>query len=94
MVQRTSSVLVEGMQMERSGTGPDRRTTPQRVTDATARFEAREIDVVVFVGPVPPDRKAGLREEIGAINPRVVFVQGLAGRRAPRVRRRTDLHAG
>jgi hypothetical protein len=63
-------------------------------TDATARFEAREIDVVVFVGPVPPDRKAGLREEIGAINPRVVFVQGLAGRRAPRVRRRTDLHAG
>jgi hypothetical protein len=33
----------------------------------------------VFGGQVPPDRKAELREEIGAINPRVIFVQGLAG---------------
>jgi hypothetical protein len=48
-------------------------------TDVTARFDPREIDVVVFGGQVPPDRKADLREEIGAINPRVIFVQGLAG---------------
>jgi hypothetical protein len=39
----------------------------------------KEIDLVVFGGQVPPDRKAALREEIGAINPRVIFVQGLAG---------------
>jgi hypothetical protein len=33
----------------------------------------------VFGGQVPPDRKAELREEIGTVNPRVIFVQGLAG---------------
>jgi hypothetical protein len=48
-------------------------------TDITARFDAKEIDLVVFGGQVPPDRKAELREEIGAINPGVIFVQGLAG---------------
>lgn len=47
--------------------------------DITARFDAREIDLVVFGGQVPPDLKAELREEIIAINPRVIFVQGLAG---------------
>jgi hypothetical protein len=48
-------------------------------TDITARFDVKEIDLVVFGGQVPPDRKAELREEIGASNPRVIFVQGLAG---------------
>src|SRR5512132_3986434 len=48
-------------------------------TDITGRFDLKEIDLVVFGGQVPPDRKAELREEIGAINPQVVFVQGLAG---------------
>ena len=43
--------------------------------DVTARFDAREIDLVVFGGQVPPDLKAELREEISAINPRVIFVQ-------------------
>jgi hypothetical protein len=47
--------------------------------DVTARFDARDIDLVVFGGQVPPDLMAELREEISAINPRVVFVQGLAG---------------
>jgi hypothetical protein len=47
--------------------------------DMTARFDAREIDLAVFGGQVPPDLKAELREEISAINPRVIFVQGLAG---------------
>jgi hypothetical protein len=37
--------------------------------DVTARFDMREIDLVVFGGQVPPDRKAELREEISAINP-------------------------
>ena len=48
-------------------------------TDVTSRFDARKIDLVVFGGQVPPDRKAELREEIGASNPQVTFVQGLAG---------------
>jgi hypothetical protein len=47
--------------------------------DVTSRFDAREIDLVVLGGQVPPDLKAELREEISAINPRVIFVQGLAG---------------
>jgi hypothetical protein len=48
-------------------------------TDITGRFDLKESDLVVFGGQVPPDRKAELREEIGAINPGVIFVQGLAG---------------
>jgi hypothetical protein len=48
-------------------------------TDVTGRFDARKIDLVIFGGQVPPDRKAELRGEIGAINPQVIFVQGLAG---------------
>jgi hypothetical protein len=48
-------------------------------TDITGRFDAKRIDLVVFGGQVPHDRKAQLREEIAAINPQVIFVQGLAG---------------
>jgi hypothetical protein len=47
--------------------------------DVTGRFDARTLDLVVFGGQVPPDCKAELREAIGAVNPRVIFVQGLAG---------------
>jgi hypothetical protein len=47
--------------------------------DVTGRFDVQAIDLVVFGGQVPPDRKAELTEEIGAINPRVIFIQGLAG---------------
>lgn len=47
--------------------------------DVTGRFDVKEIDLVVFGGQVPADRKAELRDEIGAINPGVIFVQGLAG---------------
>jgi hypothetical protein len=48
-------------------------------SDVTGRFDSHEIDLVVFGGQVPPDRKAELKAEIGAINPRLIFVQGLAG---------------
>ena len=48
-------------------------------TDITGRFDVTEIDLVVFGGQVPVDRKAELKQEIGAINPRVIFVDGLAG---------------
>lgn len=47
--------------------------------DITGRFDARKLDLIVFGGQVPPDRKAELTEEIAAINPQVTFVQGLAG---------------
>ena len=45
----------------------------------TGRFDARTLDLVVFGGQVPPASKAELTQEIGAINPEVIFVQGLAG---------------
>ena len=48
-------------------------------SDITRRFDLVRIDLVVFGGQVPPERKAELRDEIAAINPRVIFVQGLAG---------------
>lgn len=48
-------------------------------SNVIGRFDPRTLDLVVFGGQVPPDRKAELREEIGAINPRIIFVQGLAG---------------
>ncbi len=48
-------------------------------SDIAPRFDVQKVDLVVFGGQVPPDRKAELREEIGAINPQIIFVQGLAG---------------
>jgi hypothetical protein len=47
--------------------------------DITGQFDARKLDLIVLGGQVPADRKAELREQIGAINPQVTFVQGLAG---------------
>lgn len=48
-------------------------------SEVTAQFDPKEIDLVVLGGQVPPDRKAELKAEIGAINPQLIFVQGLAG---------------
>jgi hypothetical protein len=47
--------------------------------DITRRYDVVDIDLVVFGGQVPPDREAALKQEIGAINPHVIFVEGLAG---------------
>lgn len=47
--------------------------------DITGRYDVEHIDMVVFGGQVPPDREAELTEEIGAINPQIMFVQSLAG---------------
>jgi hypothetical protein len=48
-------------------------------TAITGRFDPKQIDLVVLGGQVPLDRKSELTEEISAINPQVIFVQGLAG---------------
>jgi hypothetical protein len=47
--------------------------------DITDRYDVEHIDMVLFGGQVPPHREAELKEEIGAINPRTMFVEGLAG---------------
>ncbi len=48
-------------------------------SDITPRFDVTKVDVVVFGGQVLAARRAELRQEITASNPRVRFVQGLAG---------------
>ena len=48
-------------------------------SDITGQFDVTQIDLVVLGTQVPPDRQVELKEEIGAINPRVIFIQSLAG---------------
>jgi hypothetical protein len=43
------------------------------------RYDAGQIDLVVFGGAVPPDLKAELRDELARANPSLIFVDGLAG---------------
>jgi hypothetical protein len=55
------------------------KATSDFFSDITGRFDVTHIDLVALGGAVPPDRKAELKEQIGAINPRVIFLEGLAG---------------
>ena len=48
-------------------------------SDITGRFDFTEINLVVLGTQVSPDRQAELKEEIGAINPRTIFIEALAG---------------
>jgi hypothetical protein len=47
--------------------------------DVTRLFDVRRLDVVVFGGQVPSERKAELTQEISAVNPRATYVHGLSG---------------
>lgn len=42
-------------------------------------YDVDDLDVLVFGGMVPPDTKQHLRDAITARNPRITFLQGLAG---------------
>lgn len=48
-------------------------------SDITGRFNVTKLDLVSLGGLVPTARKAELREQIGAINPRVIVIDSLAG---------------
>jgi hypothetical protein len=48
-------------------------------SDIVGRFDVTRIDLVSMGGLVPPDRKAELKGRIGALNPRAIFIDGLAG---------------
>lgn len=48
-------------------------------SDITGRFDVTHIDLVSLGGQVPPDRKDELKQQIGAINPRVIVLDSLAG---------------
>jgi hypothetical protein len=47
--------------------------------DITDRFDAAELDIVVFGGQVPPGQRAELRDALLAVNPNLALLQGLAG---------------
>jgi hypothetical protein len=47
------------------------QATSDFFSDITGRLDVTQIDLVALGGAVPPDRKAELKEQIGAINPRV-----------------------
>ncbi|MFF2274546.1 hypothetical protein [Agromyces sp. NPDC058126] len=42
-------------------------------------YDLREVDLVIFGGMVPPEKKERLQTEIRNLNPRVTFMQGLGG---------------
>jgi len=59
--------------------GYDAHGTSDFFGDIPGRFDVTRIDLVTLGGLVPPDRKAELKEQITAINPRVMFLDSLAG---------------
>jgi hypothetical protein len=48
-------------------------------TEITDRFDVASIDLVSLGGLVSADRKAEIREQVGAINPRAIVIDSLAG---------------
>jgi hypothetical protein len=55
------------------------QATSDFFSDITGRFDVTHIDLVSLGGQVPSDRKDELKQQIGAINPRVIVVDSLAG---------------
>lgn len=77
VVGRSPSVLVETIEILRGkGFLADATNQFDRVLDD---YDVTDLDILVFGGMVPPDTKRYLREQLGARNPDVTFVQGLAG---------------
>lgn len=62
-----------------SGLGYAAQGTTDFFGDITGQFDVTQIDLVSLGGLVPPDRKAELKQQIGAINPRVIVIDSLAG---------------
>jgi hypothetical protein len=73
--QRVLDDIVDGLR----DLGYTAQGTNEFFSDIPGRFDVTEIDLVVFGGAVPPDRKAELRKEITSISPQVNFLQSLVG---------------
>ncbi|GAA2140361.1 hypothetical protein [Actinomadura napierensis] len=77
VVGRSPSVLVAAVDILRAkGYSADATNRFDQVLDD---YDVTDLDVLVFGGMVPADTKRRLREGISGRNPRVTFVQGLAG---------------
>lgn len=59
--------------------GYSAQATNEFFSDITGRFDIPNIDLVTLGHLIPPDRKAELKEQIGAVNPQVTFLDSLAG---------------
>lgn len=77
VVGRSPGVLTATVDVLRAqGYRADATNQPDRVLDD---YDVADLDVLVFGGMVPADSKQRLRDDVGARNPRVTVVQGLAG---------------
>ncbi|MCW2983091.1 MAG: hypothetical protein JWR63_661 [Conexibacter sp.] len=86
MTTSTKSVLIAGRSPEVLDTAlvllserGYRAQVTREFDDITARFDAAELDIVVFGGQVTPDQKAAMRSALVEANPDLEFLQGLAG---------------
>jgi len=77
LIGRSETVLTEAVTILR-GNGHAAGAT-NGFGRTLSRFDAGQLDLVVFGGMVPPDTREHLREQISARNPGVAFVQGYAG---------------
>lgn len=55
------------------------QVTSDFFNDLTSRFDVTRINLVTLGGQVSPFRKAELKKQIGAINPRVIFLGSPGG---------------
>src|SRR6478609_2602398 len=77
IVGRSTAVLVDTVAMLRErGHGANASNQFDRLLDD---YDFREVDLVIFGGMVPPEKKEQLQVEIRNLNPRVTFMQGLGG---------------
>jgi hypothetical protein len=53
--------------------------TNEFFSDIPGQFDVTRLDMVTLGGAVPPDRKAQLKAQIAAINPKVIILDSLAG---------------
>jgi EmrB/QacA subfamily drug resistance transporter len=79
LVVGRSQIVLDTVLADLHGLGYHAQATNEFFSDIPARFPPKELDLVVFGGAVPLDRKAELTEQIAAENPQVIFLNGLAG---------------
>ncbi|MDF3312927.1 hypothetical protein P3H15_49280 [Rhodococcus sp. T2V] len=74
---RSGSVLVDAVKLLRDrGCGANATNQFDTLLDD---YDMREVDLVIFGGMVPPDKKERLQAEIRTLNPQMKFMQGLGG---------------
>lgn len=77
IVGRSAAVLVDTVAMLRErGYGANASNQFDQLLDD---YDLREVDLVIFGGMVPPEKKEQLQAEIRHLSPQAIFMQGLGG---------------